>query len=398
MFIDNNFHLSYCSNIHPGENWENTYQSLKENLPKIKSQFATKADFGVGLRLSNKASEELGLHNNLQDFKTWLRENGLYVFTMNGFPYGNFHGERVKDKVHAPDWTTTERLEYTLRLFEQLQFLLPEGMEGGISTSPISYKYWHEGSLEVQKTFEKGAENMALVALKLFKIENDTGKYLHLDVEPEPDGLLENTDEVLKFYELFLLPAAISTFAKEGISKSRAEELLKRYITICYDVCHFSLAFEEPEKTFQSLKKEGIRVGKIQISAALKVIWQNDGAEELWNALKEFDEPTYLHQVTEFQNGKVKTYSDLPKVLQSQVPFDELRAHFHVPIFLERFGLLHSTQDHIVKTLNFLKSNPLLTKHLEVETYTWEVLPESLKIPIVDSIVRELEWVKTKLE
>ena len=397
MFIDSNFHLSYCSNIHPGENWEKTYQSLKEHLPKIKTQFAANTDLGVGLRLSNKASEELGLSNNLRDFKTWLSENGLYVFTMNGFPYGNFHGERVKDKVHAPDWTTTERLDYTLRLFEQLQFLLPEGMEGGVSTSPISYKYWHEGALEVQKAFEKGAENMAEVALKLFKIENDTGKYLHLDVEPEPDGLLENTEEVLKFYDLFLVPAAISTFAKEGISENKAEELLKRYITICYDVCHFSLAFEEPEKTFQSLKKEGVRVGKIQISAALKVIWQKDRAEELWKALNEFDEPTYLHQVTELQNGTVKTYSDLPKVLQSQEPFKELRAHFHVPIFLERFGLLHSTQDHIVKTLDFLKSNPLLTKHLEVETYTWGVLPESLKIPIGDSIIRELEWVKTKL-
>ncbi|NKI31933.1 metabolite traffic protein EboE [Croceivirga thetidis] len=397
MRLNDNFHLSYCSNIHPGENWQKTFDSLKENLPKIKAKISPDQEFGLGLRLSNKASVELSQNNNLKEFSEWLVQNNCYVFTMNGFPYGNFHDEKVKDKVHEPDWTTQERLSYTLRLFEQLAILLPEGLEGGISTSPISYRHWFEGDLEKQIAMEKGAANMVEVAFNLHEIESETGKFLHLDVEPEPDGLLENTTEVLEFFENFLVPAAVSRFNSIGKSPEEATDLLKRHITLCYDVCHFALAFEAPDNTFQRLAEAGIQIGKIQISAALKILESKESTSEIWDALAAFNEPTYLHQVTELIDGKVVTYSDLPEVLKKQAPFTELRAHFHVPIFLQEFGLLKSTQDQIVDTFSYLEDNPGLTKHLEVETYTWDVLPKNLKIPIVDSIVRELNWVKSQL-
>lgn len=393
MQLKNTFHLSYCSNIHPGENWEVTFNSLKENLLKIKSELVGNEKFGIGLRLSNKASEELNVGNNLEQFKRWLDQNNCYVFTMNGFPYGNFHGERVKDNVHAPDWTTEERLVYTERLFKQLAFLMPEGIDAGISTSPISYKYWHESLTDV---FVKGAQNMVTIALLLYKIEEETGKYLHLDIEPEPDGLLENTAEVILLFQDYLVPIGKKAFAEIGVETSKAEALLKRYITVCYDVCHFSLAFEEPTFTFQEFEKHSIKVGKIQISAALKIKSKGDN-DAVWNALAKFNEPTYLHQVTELKNGKVNTYADLPVILESKKPFEEMRAHFHVPIFLESFGLLNSTQDHIIKTFEYIKANSNLTNHLEVETYTWDVLPEDLKAPLVNSVVRELNWVKDNL-
>ena len=244
---------------------------------------------------------------------------------------------------------------------------------------------------------ENGAANMVQVALELFEIEKRTGKHLHLDVEPEPDGILENTDEVLQFYQEFLVPQAIKAFEEKGIGAEEAEGLLKKYITLCYDVCHFSLAFEEPEDTFARLKSAGIKVGKIQISAALKILWNEEETAEIWQSLKVFNEPTYLHQVTEQKEGKVKTHADLPNILANKNPFKELRAHFHVPIFLEQFGLLYSTQDQIQKTFDFLIKNPNLSAHLEVETYTWDVLPKELKIPLVDSIVRELQWVSSQL-
>ncbi|MEM8929198.1 MAG: metabolite traffic protein EboE [Bacteroidota bacterium] len=398
MLLKNNFHLSYCSNIHSGTNWEVTFDGLKNNLPKVKDAFSPDAPFGVGLRLSNLASEQLGVEEELDTFKSWLYENGFYVFTMNGFPYGNFHGQPVKDEVHAPDWTSLERLKYTLRLFDQLSVLLPEGVEGGISTSPVSYKHWHKGDAEVKKVLERGAANIAKAALRLFQIENETGKHMHLDLEPEPDGLLENTQEVLSFYRNYLVPAAVATFGQAGIFELEAEKLVKKYINICYDVCHFALAFEEPKHTFQQLANAGIKIGKIQISAALRIIQDNRNLQEIWDSLKAFDEPTYLHQVTEMVNGNVKTYSDLPEILSQQKDFAELRAHFHVPIFLAHFGLLYSTQDQIVATLEFLKQHPNLTKHLEIETYTWEVLPAAMKIPIVDSIVRELNWAKMHIQ
>ena len=190
MLISNFFHLTYCTNIHPGENWEVTFANLKKHLPEVKKRVAVNKKFGVGLRLSNKASEELGLGEELHKFKTWLDTNGLYIFTMNGFPYGNFHGIEVKDKVHLPDWTTKERLEYTKRLFLQLKFLLSSNnnYSGGISTSPISYRHWFKDEQAIINAKKEGADKMLDIAEMLFKIEEETGKYMHclLYTSPSP--------------------------------------------------------------------------------------------------------------------------------------------------------------------------------------------------------------------
>ncbi len=397
MLVNNHYHLTYCTNIHPGENWERTLESLKTYVPRIKAEVSPDRPFGIGLRLSNTASEELGQGEHLEQFKKWLDENDLYVFTMNGFPYGNFHNQRVKEEVHTPDWTTKERLHYTNRLFDQLAFLLPEGMVGGISTSPISYKHWHNSFEAMDMAFTLGAEHLVQVIIHLNEIEEKTGKHLHLDIEPEPDGLLENSDEVIHFFENYLIPMAMVILERElGVDGNGVKSLVLRYITVCYDICHFSLAYEEPEITLKKFADHGIQVGKIQVSAALKIIFDAENKEKIWEALAQFNEPTYLHQVTEKVGDKVKTYNDLPVVLEDKTDFTELRAHFHVPIFLDRFGLLQSTQDQILKVITYLKDHKV-TDHLEVETYTWDVLPKDLKAPLDQSIIREIQWLKNKL-
>ncbi|WP_209405533.1 metabolite traffic protein EboE [Pseudozobellia sp. WGM2] len=396
MQINKNFQLTYCTNVHPGLDWETTFDSIKKHVPEIKEQVANDRPFGLGLRLSNKASEELGTGQKLNDFKAWLTEKKVYVFTMNGFPYGNFHNERVKDDVHAPDWTTKERLAYTKRLFDQLVFLLPEGMSGGISTSPISYKYWHKTEEATEEAFAIGAKHLIEIIIHLQNIEESTGKYLHLDIEPEPDGMLENSEEVLSFFSDYLLPTAKKDLREKlGVNEGEAENLVCKYITVCYDICHFSLAYEEPKDTFEKFKKANIKIGKIQVSAALKIISDQENNQKIWQALALFDEPVYLHQVTEQIDGRVKTYSDLPVVLDEKKEFEELRAHFHVPIFLESFGALYSTQDHIVKVVDYIKTHPV-SEHLEIETYTWDVLPAALKRDLTESIVRELNWLIEK--
>lgn len=389
------YHLTYCTNIHAGGDWEETNSSLKQNLPSIKNAVSPNEPFGLGLRLSNAASEEV-TDEQLQEFKDWLTEIDCYVFTMNGFPYGNFHGEPVKDQVHVPDWTTDKRLNYTLRLFKQLDFLAPKDLECGISTSPVSYKHWFNTDEEKHKAFQIGAKNMVQVASELYQTEKKSGRYMHLDIEPEPDGFLENTQEVLDFYNTYLIPEAIKIFGQLEFNEEESEALLKKYITICYDVCHFALAYEEPTSTFEKLDAAGIKIGKIQVSAALKILYNEENVDELWNTLAQFNEPVYLHQVTEKVNGKVVTYNDLPMVLEKKAPFDELRSHFHVPIFLKDYGLLQSTQDQIEKVLDYLKEN-FVSNHIEVETYTWDVLPEKLKVPITESIARELNWMKSRL-
>lgn len=397
MLVKKDLHLTYCTNIHPGQDWKSTFESIQKHVPGIKEEVSTAEPFGLGLRLSNKASEELENGDNMANFQEWLAENDVYVFTMNGFPYGNFHDERVKDMVHAPDWTTNERFIYTKRLFKQLSALLPNGLNGGISTSPITYKYWHKTEQETIAAFETGAKHMIQVADYLLELEKTTGKYMHLDIEPEPDGLLENSDEVLHFFSAYLLAIGVPFFtSKLGLNEMEAEALIKRYITVCYDICHFSLAYEEPIDTFSKFKKNNIRIGKIQVSAALKIIFDGENNESIWNELSKFNEPTYLHQVTEKIGDTVKTYSDLPEILEKKAAHKELRAHYHVPLFLEKYGTLYSTQDHILKALDYIKENPV-TEHLEIETYTWDVLPSDLKQDLSVSIIREIEWLKSRL-
>ena len=397
MRLAKNRHLTFCTNIYPGEDWETTYSSLKKQLPRIKQSLSPDSDFGLGLRLSHIASQELGMGDTLREFKQWLDANGIYVFTMNGFPYGTFHDAPVKDQVHAPDWTTTERLEYTQRLASQLAFLLPEGVSGGISTSPISYKHWHKNPEEHTKTLRTGAENLLQLTLFLHELKAKTGKEIHIDIEPEPDGMLENSQEVVDFYMDYLFALSEKTIAQKlQITTTEAINLVKERLQICYDICHFSLAYEEPKATLDKFTENGIQVGKIQISSALKIRFDHKDDEKIWQSLARFNEPTYLHQVTVLEDNRVKTYNDLPIVLSEKKKFSELRAHFHVPIFLKSFEPLDSTQDYILKTFAYLK-NHQVTQHLEVETYTWDVLPQDLKIDLSKSIIRELKWAKKKL-
>lgn len=397
MLINKTYHITYCTNIHPGENWETTFSTIKKHIPEIKKEVSGSAPFGIGLRLSNKASEELAQGDHLKYFKTWLSDNNCYVFTMNGFPYGSFHNTVVKDQVHTPDWTTKERLIYTKRLFTQLETLLPDGMSGGISTSPISYKHWFKSDDAVSNAFKIGAEHLVEIIEQLHTIEKSSGKYLHLDIEPEPDGLIENTKEFLDFYSNYLIPIGVEILGTIlNLNPSEIETIIKRHITLCYDVCHFSLAYETPEYTFQVVEQQGITVGKIQVSAALKILFEAGNEETIWKSLERFNEPTYLHQVTEQMDGKVIVYNDLPIILQGSRQHKELRAHFHVPIFLEKFDDLYSTQDQILETLVYLKKHQV-SDHLEVETYTWDVLPDTLKVDISQSIIRELNWLKDKL-
>ncbi|HEX5025513.1 MAG TPA: metabolite traffic protein EboE [Agriterribacter sp.] len=390
-------HLTYCSNIHAGESWDDHFKKLQENIPLIKSEVSPARPFGIGLRLSNEASLELIKENNLTIFKQWLKDNDCYVFTMNGFPYGGFHNLVVKDKVHAPDWTTTERVSYTIRLAHILTELLPEGMEGGISTSPLTYRFWHEDT-NLPYIFNKATMHLLEVVDQLVQIKQSTGKNIHIDIEPEPDGLLGDGKEFLDWYTSYLLPLGTRQLAKLfGCSDVIAAFYIKEHIQLCYDICHFAVCYEDHAAIIQEIKKAGIKTGKIQISAALKAELPEDieKRKPVIDAFTRFNEPTYLHQVVAMQkNGQLKRYADMPDALkESGSPFSiEWRAHFHVPLFIEGYGVLQSTQKDIEQVLAIHQEQPF-TSHLEIETYTWEVLPDEKRLPITQSIIREMQWV-----
>jgi hypothetical protein len=394
-------HLTYCTNIHAGESWSEHFAQLQQFIPAVKAQVSPGKPFGIGLRLSNLASLELSKEAPLNAFRDWLRENDCYVFTMNGFPYGGFHKERVKDQVHTPDWATAERVAYTIRLFRILAALLPEGMEGGVSTSPLSYRIWHRCGEEHTSIMESATLNMLLVVEQLISIRKSGGPLLHIDVEPEPDGMLENSKEYLDWYFQHLLPAGVMMFTdKFGMSEEEATLAIKSHVQLCYDVCHFAVSYEDPKVVLERLHFFGLKVGKIQISAALKGLFPKEGREPVINAFAAFDEKIYLHQViARMSNDQKVHYPDMPEALADagRADLEEWRAHFHVPVFVQDFGVLTSTRDDISRVLALQAAKPF-TQHLEVETYTWEVLPPGLKQEMGGSIAREMKWVLQQLE
>ena len=388
-------HLSYCSNIHPGEEWATHFSVLQSSIPEIKAAVCPQEKMGIGLRLANQASIDLSEKHNFDAFKNWLSVNDCYVFTMNGFPYGGFHNVVVKDQVHAPDWTTPERTDYTIRSFGLLAQLLPENLtEGGISTSPLSYRFWWKTPEILEETTKIATKNIILVVEALIDLQVSTGKTLHLDIEPEPDGILENSQEFIDWYKNYLLPMGIEQFASKGFSSEKAIEAIKTHIQLCYDVCHFAVGFEAPQTVIDKLDAEGLKVGKVQISSALKIDFSSN-TQDMLKVIAQYNEPTYLHQVVaQRKDGSFVKFPDLTEAIAG---FDDSisswRVHFHVPLFLENYGVLSSTQSDIVDTIDVHKQKPF-TNHLEIETYTWGVLPTEFQAPLNESIIREINWVK----
>ena len=373
-------HLSYCSNIHTGEIWSEHFAQLKQHVPEVKSQVSPKKSMGLGLRFANQASIDLQDPAHLQELKSWLTDQDLYVFTLNGFPYGGFHDTIVKDQVHAPDWTTTERRDYTIRLAHILAQLLTEN-EGGISTSPLSYRYWFSSEKEREEAMQTSTKHLLEVVDVLAEIEEQTGKIIHIDIEPEPDGLLSNHRDFVDWYENILLPAGNST-------------LIRRHIQLCFDICHYGVSFDSPKSSIAELKTKNIPVGKIQISSALRVDLRNQEAAKL-EELKKYQEPVYLHQVKALRkDGTYEEFKDLDEAFAAYKPttYEEWRVHFHVPLFLETYGFLASTQQEIRETMEIQMKSPF-TRHLEIETYTWGVLPSAYQLPMADSISREIKTI-----
>ncbi len=400
---DSNFHLTYCTNIHPGESWPEVFANLEKYIPQLKSRLSPQAPFGIGLRLADTAAKQLLASNNLAQFKEWLTQQDLYVFTLNGFPYGGFHNQVVKDQVYVPDWSTQERLNYTLSLTKILATLLPEEIDGGISTLPLSYKpWWGEDQATWEIVLKNSCFHLALVVAEMIRIREATGKLLHLDLEPEPDGLIENTSEVIEFFQNWLLPIGGSYLVQKlKIEQSLAETKLLEHVRICYDTCHLSVEYEDPKSVFARLQSAGIKIGKIQISAAIQVKIPSDTEKRslIAERLRPFAESTYLHQVIERRSdGTLYHYPDLITALPhlEQSLAKEWRTHFHVPIFIHDYQVLQSTQDDIVTVLHLLQENNAC-HHLEIETYTWDVLPSEMKIDLLTSIQREYEWVLTEI-
>ncbi|MDQ4044000.1 MAG: metabolite traffic protein EboE [Chloroflexota bacterium] len=392
----NPLHLTYCTNVHAGTSWQEMTDSLKQYVPALKAQLSPDAPFGIGPRVAGEASRELLEDDALARFQAFLTEHDLYVYTINGFPYGPFHGQAVKDNVHAPDWRNPERVAYTHRLTDILAALLPEGMDGGISTSPLTYRPWVEPVDDAM--WEHFVRQLVDVTTHMREVHERTGKLIHLDLEPEPDGLLGACADLITFYDTWLLPRGTELLAERlSVQDDEAREILLAHMQVCFDTCHVAVGYESPADVLQAFDERGIRVGKVQVSSALRADIPVDpqARERLVVGLQAFDEPVYLHQVVQRNVDDTLThYPDLGLALEHGLDnsAQEWRIHFHVPIFIEHYAASSSTQQAIRETFAVLAERRF-TNHLEIETYTWDVLPGELKEDLLTSIKREYEWV-----
>jgi hypothetical protein len=391
MRISKGLDLAYCTNIHPAHGWDEVLRNLTLHSLGLKKRLSPDRPFGIGLRLSDKESRELLDSEKLQEFSSFLKDNELYVALMNGYVYGEFHRTQVKTEVFSPDWRNEERVLYTLRLAKILERLLPENAEGGISTAPLSYKPWFSpGDFSEMQPILR---NIIRCAFELIRIERETGKRIRLEIEPEPDGLLETVAEATAFFKELVFREGATILASElGLSKDNACRLICRHVGICFDACHSAMEYEEPEQALGELATAGIVVGRIQLSSALTLSLP---ADDIAGQLLPFADSVYLHQVVEQRSdGSLRRFRDLGEALATVNESERRtwRIHFHVPLFAAGYGALGSTQAHVLRLLRHIRCQ-CITSHLEIETYTWDVLPGELKLGLTDSVEREYRWV-----
>jgi sugar phosphate isomerase/epimerase len=346
MELSHGIHLAYCTNIHRGESWRDTLAMLEKHTLEVKRRVSPSKPYAIGLRLGAEAAQSLLEKETRLAFQRWLERHQCYVFTINGFPYGQFHGTRVKEQVYRPEWHRQERLDYTKALFEIIADLAPSGVAGSVSTLPGSFKPFATTPEERGRMLGYFRECATFIA----RLGDRTGKDLHLGIEPEPLCYVETSEET------------VSLIHEIG----RGEEV-RRCIGVNYDTCHLAVEYESPQDALRNFREGEVRISKLHLSSALKL----QPEEEILHRLADFDEPTYLHQtIVRHEDGKLVRYPDLPEALAAvksnpACRGEEWRVHFHVPLHATPEDGMEDTRDHLCGVLDALGANPALCQHLE---------------------------------
>lgn len=383
--------LGYCLNVHPTQTLAEVAAALRGPVRVVKARVSPDAPFPVGLRLSAEAAADPVAAAAL--LGRIFAEEGYLAYTMNGFPYGPFHGTPVKEAVYEPDWTTPERRRYTADLAAVMAALVPEGEIATISTVPGGF------APKAQGRAAEIADGLLHMVADLVALERATGRTVALALEPEPWCLLDTTADAIAFFRdhLFTDAAAARLAASADLSVAAARDALPRHLGLCLDVCHMAVAYEAPVPTLRALAGAGVPIHKLQLSAALRVERLDDAAR---TRLAAFRDAIYLHQVVvRAADGTMRRFLDLPEALAARDldPAGEWRVHFHLPVFAAPIPPLGSTRDVLERVLALHRDRPI-ARHLEVETYTWDVLPaEFRQHDVADGIAKEIAWVSQEL-
>ena len=379
--------LSYCTNVHPGRTIHEVEEGLDRFTVPIKQGYGD--HLAAGLWLAASVIRELeSTPDAVARFADGLNRRGLTCYTLNAFPYGDFHSARVKENVYLPDWTQPNRLEYSLACARVLAAMLPDGVDGSISTVPLGFKpFEHPADFA-----DRCADQLIEFSRQLDRLRADTGKLVRLAIEPEPFCVLETTAETLAFFQRL----------RQRAADASALELVQTHLGVCYDVCHQAVEFEDVAASIRSLADAEIRINKVHITCAIEIANPGSNPAAL-EALARYAEPRYLHQTfARSTSGSIVNQVDLDTALATSPPTEfrdasMWRVHFHVPVDAEHLGPLGTTRGELKRALAVI---PELNyaPHLEVETYTWEVLPGGGTPNIVEGFTRELLATKRLLE
>jgi hypothetical protein len=390
-------HLSYSTLVHPGDNWEQMSHSLRTFVPQVKARVSPNQPFGLSLRLAAPSAEMLARDGAARDdLKRFLAEKDLYLYTVNAFPYGAFKDTIVKEQVYEPDWRSEERTQYTINVADILADVAPEGLASSIQSAPLGFKPRVTGPDVV----DSYTEHVLRVVAHLVGIEQRTGKTVTLALEPEPHCFLETTDETIAYFTNHLYSGRsaerLAKLANLPISDSIGA--LRRHLGIVFDIGHQAVGFEDIPVSLQKLVDAGVPILKLQEVAAMHM---PNVTDETIEALQRFAKTVYLSQTVEKKNGKITKFLNLEDAFAARKADPgprEWRTHFHVPVFLDDLGgAFGTTRFALEQALKMHKEKPL-SGQLEIETYTWDVLPDHLKTgDIVDYVCREIEWVRGQL-
>lgn len=388
--------LTYSTLVHPGDTWPEMWDSLTTYVPQVKQRVSPNDPFGVSLRISAASAKTLtGDAAERERLKAFLADNDMYLYTVNAFPYGPFKNTIVKEQVYEPDWRSDERAVYTMQVADILAEVAAPGIEPTIQSPPLGFKPRVTGP-DVVAAFTR---QVIRVVAHLVRLEQRTGRTVRLALEPEPACFLETTDEALDYFanHLYAAEAQASLAAQTGLSEADAAAALHNHLGMVYDICHQAVEYEDIGTSLRRLADAGIPVFKLQEAAAVRV---PEVTQATVDALRRFADTVYLTQTVERRNGTLTHYLNLEDAFDAwdRDPGPrEWRTHFHVPVFLDDLGDFKTTRFAIEDALEFHRNNKL-SPHLEIETYTWDVLPEHLKTgDIVDYVTLEIEWVREQL-
>lgn len=390
-------HLTYSTLVHPADTWEQLWTSVQTYLPQVKARVSPDQPFGVCLRLAAPTAAVLAAQpGERRKLKQFLDAHDMYVYTANAFPYGAFKGTVVKEQVYEPDWRTEARTAYTIQVADILADLCAEAIAPSIQTAPLGFKPNVTGP-DVVASY---TEHVLRVAAHLVAIEARTGHLVTLGLEPEPRCFLETTDETVAYFtqHLYTGRSAERLATLAGIPLDTAIGALRRHLGVVFDIGHQAVGFEDIPQSLQRLVDAGIPIVKLQEAAAMNIPAVT--ADKI-AALRRFAKTVYLSQTVERKDGHVTHFLNLEDAFAAWRPDGgacDWRTHFHVPIFLDDLGpLLGTTRFALEEALRMHQATPL-SRQLEIETYTWDVLPDQLKTgDIVDYVCREIEWVKGQL-